>query len=164
MALIIEDGTGITNANAYIDVAFLDAWALARNYDLSAYDATKKEAAIQIASQDWVDLFHTFKGAALTTTQGLKMPTVDNSYTDKWRYVVAMAAWLQLRGLLIVDEAGLATTGTIESESSRLGPLSESITYARGTAQTYRRLTPALDAAIKPYLSLIGGFGSFRSW
>jgi hypothetical protein len=164
MALITEDGTGVTGANSYIDVAFLDAWALSRNYDLSAYDTVKKEAAIQIASQDWTDLFHSFKGDALTTTQGLKMPTVDTVYDDKWRNVIAMAVYLQLRGLLLVDETALAVTGTIESESKSLGPLSKSVAYAKGTAQTYRRLTPSLDAAINPYLSFAGGMGTLVRW
>jgi hypothetical protein len=164
MALITEDGTGVTGANSYIDVAFLDAWALSRNYSLVAYDTTQKEAAIQIASQDWTDLNHNFKGDALTTTQGLKMPTVDTVYDDKWRNVVAMAAYLQLRGLLLVDTAALSTAGTIESESSSLGPLSESITYAKGTAQTYSRVTTDLDKAIKPYLSFSGGIGSLVRW
>ena len=164
MALIVESGLGVTGANAYIDVAFLDAWALSRNYSLTAYDTTQKEAAIQIASQDWTDLFHTFRGEALTTTQGLKMPTVDTVYDDKWRNVVTMAVYLQLRGLLLVDEVSLSVTGTVESESKQLGPMSKSITYASGTAQTYRRLTPSLDAAIKPYLSLVGGMGSLVRW
>jgi hypothetical protein len=164
MALITEDGTGVTGANSYIDVAFLDAWALSRNYDLSAYDTVKKEAAIQIASQDWTDLFHSFKGDALTTTQGLKMPTVDTVYDDKWRNVVAMAVYMQLRGLLLVDTAALSTAGTIESEAKQLGPMSKSTTYAKGTAQTYSRNTTDLDKAIKPYLSFAGGMGTLVRW
>ncbi len=164
MALIVETGAGVTGANGYIDTAFLDSWAANRAYDLTAYDAAAKEAAIIIASNDWIDLNHTFKGEPLTDTQGLKMPTDATVYDDKWRSVVAMAAYMQLRGLLLVDTATLSTAGVIESESKKLATLSKSATYASGTSQTYKRLTVDLDTAIRHYLSVSTGSGSMVRW
>lgn len=164
MAFTVEDGTGITGANAYIATTFLDSWAASRAYDLSAYDAAAKEAAITISSSDWIDLYHNFKGEPLSATQGLKMPTNETVYDDKWRSLVANAAYMQLKGLLLVDESLISTSGTVESESKSLGPLSKSVAYAKGTAQTYRRKTPSLDAAIRTYLSFSDGLGTMRRW
>lgn len=164
MAFVLEDGTGITGANAYCDVAFLDAWAADRAYDLTAYDNAAKQAAIIIASKDWIDLYHGFRGEKLSDTQGLKMPTDETDYDDTWRDIAANAAYLQLKGLLLVDESSLSTSGIVDSESKKLASLSKSVTYAKGSAQTYRRKTPSLDAAIKPYLKVSGGMGSLLRW
>lgn len=162
--LTVENGTGITGANAYIDVAFIDSWSLTRAYDLSAYDTAAKEAAIAIASSDWIDLYHNFKGDQLSATQGLKMPTDETVYDDKWRSLVANAVYLQLKGLLLVDESAISVAGAVESESKALGPLSKSVSYAKGTAQTYKRKTPSLDAAIRHYLSFADGLGAAKRW
>ena len=164
MAFVLEDGTGVTGANAYCDVAFLDSWAADRSYDLTAYDTAAKESAIIIASKDWIDLYHNFKGEKLSAAQGLKMPTDENVYDDTWRAIAANAAYLQLKGLLLVDEGSISTSGIVESESKKLASLAKSVAYAKGTAQTYRRNTPSLDAAIKPYLKVGGGFGSLYRW
>jgi len=164
MAIVVEDGTGITGANAYVSTTYLDGWAADRGYSLAAYTTEQKEAAIIIASKDWIDLYHTFKGEKLSDAQGLKMPTTENDYDAAWKDMASNAAYMQLRGLLLVDEASLSTSGTIQSEAKQLGTLSKSVTYADGTAQTYRRKTPALDAAIRPYLLAGFGPGDVKRW
>ena len=44
MSLTVEDGTGLAAANCYISEAEIDAYALLRNIDLSAYSTAQKEA------------------------------------------------------------------------------------------------------------------------
>ena len=47
MALVVEDGTGITNANAYVSVAEADSYFQARNNaSWSARNTHDKEKAI----------------------------------------------------------------------------------------------------------------------
>ena len=37
MALIVEDGTGLSDANSYVSVAYADAYFIARNVTYSGY-------------------------------------------------------------------------------------------------------------------------------
>ena len=55
--MIVEDGTGVTGANALISVAEFDQLALDRNEDITAYDTSQKEGAIVIASVDYIDTY-----------------------------------------------------------------------------------------------------------
>lgn len=53
MALIVEDGTGLTNANAFISVAYFKAYCDARGHDYSAYSDTQIETGI-VRSTDFM--------------------------------------------------------------------------------------------------------------
>lgn len=67
MALVVEDGTGLATANAYISVAFADAHHLRFATETWAGAASAKEAAIQEATLFvdlcWAELFkgHRFR-------------------------------------------------------------------------------------------------------
>ncbi len=51
MTLVVEDGTGITNANAYVSVAAADSYFAARNNTVwSSKTTAEKEAAILYAT------------------------------------------------------------------------------------------------------------------
>ena len=75
MAFIVEDGTGIIDANAYIDLAFVSAYFLERN-DLvwSGTDAEKQ--AFIIKATDYIDLifWKRFLGTVFSESQALKFP------------------------------------------------------------------------------------------
>lgn len=72
MAFIVEDGSVVPGANAYITVAELDAYWASRNVTLSQTDP-EKEAAIVIATQ-YVDLNNTWKGSITMSDQSLDWP------------------------------------------------------------------------------------------
>lgn len=58
MALVVENGTVVTGANAYVDVAFADAYHSERCQTKWAGPTSKKEASIILATE-WLDLtFH----------------------------------------------------------------------------------------------------------
>lgn len=162
MAIVVEDGTGLSNAQCYCDVAYLDAYLTERNI-AHGHSATEKEAALVIAAKDWIDGFHTFRGEKIVETQALSFPTDEDGFPEAIKLANAKAAHLQLHGLLLVDTSLISTTGVIQSESSQLGQLSESITYKSGSAQIYGRILPKdLTNLLIPYLDTSGLMGAVK--
>lgn len=159
MAIVVETGAGLSNAQAYCDYNYLHAYLTERGITHSHSQASM-EAALVIAAKDWIDGYHTFIGEKLVSTQALQFP---RSFSDTETYpdpfpadiplANAKAAWMQLQGLLLVDQSTLSLSGAIIGESSSVGPLSESIQYDRGTSQMYARVLPKdLTNLLKPYL------------
>ena len=164
MAIVIEDGTGLSNAQAYDSVASLDAYLAERGLTTAATIA-QKESALVIAAKDWIDGRHVFAYDKLVPTQALKFPRDnDEGLPNDIKLANIKAAWLQLQGLLLVDLTSISTSGTVESESKSVGPLSKSVTFKDGSAQVYARILPAdLTNLLNPYLLAGGGMGrTFR--
>ena len=142
MALILEDGTGVTGANTYASVAELEAYADGE-LDLSTYTNTQKENALMIASRRWIDGEHQYLSDPLLKTQGLKFPTLDDAFPSDIKNAALLGAMFQIRGLLLPDYAAIELTGEIISESHNLGgKLQSSVTYAKGTSQRKQRILP----------------------
>lgn len=78
MAFIVEDGTGLANANSYTSVEFADAYFGDRgNDDWVALNQQRKEQAL-VNATDFIDVrFHNrFRGRAQFDSQALKFPRV----------------------------------------------------------------------------------------
>ncbi len=75
MAFIVEDGSVVTGANAYVTEAEGDDYFALHLYGTQWTDATsaKKKSAI-VMSTRMVDSSFTYKGNQFTTTQSLKWP------------------------------------------------------------------------------------------
>ncbi len=74
MALIVEDGTGKSGANAYIDTAFVDSYFVGER--LTAWqelDVSIREAAVINATR-YIDTAFAWKGRRKTLEQGLNWP------------------------------------------------------------------------------------------
>lgn len=130
---------------SYIDLAYLKQYALDRSVDLIAYSDDQLQSAIVVAA-DFFDAYYTFH------------PKLDSYATlpDNIQKASAEAAIMHLDGLLLVDNASLAS-GSVESESKTLeGVGSKSVTYAKGSQQTFKRNTPLIDLWLRPYLSQMG--------
>lgn len=161
MAIIVEDGTGLADAQAYIDEAYFTAYLTERNILDPSWTNVKIEGAIVAAAQDWIDGEHDFAGDQLTETQALKFPR------DEWAGVPedikkanAQAAHLQIKGLLLVDPSAFSVFGQVTSESKSVDTLSKSTSYESGTSQAYGRIIPKqLNNLLKPYLAISGGLG-----
>lgn len=159
MAIIKEDGTGLSNANVYADIADLDAYALLRNEDLTSYDTAQKEAALYVSAQDWIDGEHSFIGTKLNETQGLKMPTSEVTLPDSAIVNTnCLAAILQLKGLLF-EEVQANTAGQIKSKETGLSVMKKKIEYFQGT--TVKPDTSVISNMLLPYTS--GNVPSFSS-
>lgn len=87
MPLIVEDGTGRANADAYVSVAEADAYFTSRNTAWAAFSNDGREAAIRFATS-WIDdtYIGLWKGSRVVETQALAWPR-DNSpgYTLMWQ-------------------------------------------------------------------------------
>jgi hypothetical protein len=166
MAIIAENGTGLSSAQCYCDVAYLDAYLTERGITSTATTA-QKEAALVISAKDWIDGQHEFIGEKLVSTQSMKFPRSglpdDIEYPDEIKLANAKAGYLQLQGLLLVDSSLISTTGIVESESKGLGPLSKSVTYKSGSSQIYGRILPKdLTNLLIPYLDTSGLMGTVK--
>lgn len=73
MTLTVEDGTGLTNADAYAAVATVDAYATARGWADWTGTTAVKEAAIREATV-YLDQSYNWKGAIVAETQALAWP------------------------------------------------------------------------------------------
>ena len=70
--LVIEDGSGMSNSESYIDVTFADAYFLKRGITQWA-GLTNKESLI-IRAMDYIENNYTYQGTKLVSTQSLQFP------------------------------------------------------------------------------------------
>lgn len=162
MALVVEDGTGRSDAQSYIDVTYLDGYALLRGEDLTQYTDAQKEAAIYICANDFMDALHTFAGTVINNDQGLSLPTDEVDLTDirvsrDIKDSNANGAILQLKGALLVDTTAEDIAGDVQSLTSKVDVITDSVTYFKGTNRETKYSTPIIDRLLAPYLSGGGG-------
>jgi len=139
MALIVEDGTGLTDAESYISVANADAYHLAMgNTSWAALATLAKEQALRRATQH-LDTNYTFAGDRKTITQRLEWPRISGelyyayttfTYNYAWpvRCVQESCAELALRS----SSATLIPDETQGIKSEKIGPIT--VVYADGSS------------------------------
>lgn len=86
MAIVVETGAIVANANSYVSLADARAYALARGVTLSAVDATLEP--ILIKAMDYLESFDArFKGDRVERDQPLSWPRTDVVIEDwSWSY------------------------------------------------------------------------------
>lgn len=124
MALTVEDGTGLPNADSYLSVVAADGYHAAMgNTDWASAGTPGKEAALRRATQ-YLNTRYPWKGEPLTTTQALAWPRTSAQWPV--RRLQDATAELALRaaeqGSLYADEGAAAV------KSETVGPIS--VTYA----------------------------------
>ena len=79
MAIIIEDNSGLTDANSYTDVAYADSYFLDRNNITWSTLTTAQKEALLILGTDYIETtyYNSFKGVMLNNLQALQFPRVD---------------------------------------------------------------------------------------
>lgn len=74
MALIVEDGTGVPNADSYVSLSDATAYCAAMGHSAWATaSATDQESALRRATQ-YLDTRYRYAGNRITTTQALEWP------------------------------------------------------------------------------------------
>ena len=159
--MIIEDGTGIADANAFVTVAEFNTYATDRGIDPSDYDTEQIEGAIVVASYDFINFNYTFKGTPLTATQGMNIPTDLAPIDSIVKNATCAAALLHLKGRLFVDASEIDVSGGIKSTKDAVGSLLTEIEYKDNGGYTYKYPTSQIDAMLSVYT--IGGSGSAPS-
>jgi hypothetical protein len=158
MAFVVEDGTGLSTATAYVSVEEFEAYAADRGESLVAYTLQQKQSAIVVASIDYLDGYFTFKGVPLEDDQALSLPTDQVTVNAKIKQAACAAALLKLKGRLFVDPEEI-TRQIVAAESSSVGSLSESITYDGGSQYIDKYPTVQIDRLVIPYTVAQVGVG-----
>ena len=144
MALVVESGSGLVNAESYASVAEADAYLAAFRPSTAWTAATTdaKEQRLRQATQ-WLDNKFSWKGRKYTKEQALDWPRsyvqdsegfdldVNVIPTDLKRATIE-AAVRALAGELDPD----FTAGRISSLSESVGPISRSVSYIGGQEET----------------------------
>lgn len=143
MALVVEDGTGLTNADAYISVANADAYFTKRGITAwAALTNTNKEAGILYATA-YIDAAFNWPGYLKSQTQSLDWPR-SGAY-DAEKRLLDGSVPLKIKdatcelALVHATQESLNTTfdrgGMIKSET--VGPLSVEYESGAPSGKTY---------------------------
>lgn len=164
MAFVPEDGTGLPDANSYVEVAFADGYFTDRM--ISAWSSLSQDAkqAALIAATDYIDKRWGpyFKGCPLTEEQALFFPSdafLDSSGAGYIPEVLKKAtAEYALRASsaplapdIVQDPSGYQVSRRME----KVGPIEERTDFAfLGPGATRQLLTPypAADMLLRPLL------------
>lgn len=81
MALVVEDGTGLSNANTYVDVTYADTYFSTRG--ITAWASLTNKEALLIQATDYLEAVYSesWKGEKLLDTQSLSFPRVIDGVT-----------------------------------------------------------------------------------
>jgi hypothetical protein len=157
MAFVVEDGTGLANANSYVTVLeYIDYYA-----DRGIDKTSETDDQIQgylVQGTAFIDLTYTFCGDKLTTTQSLKFPRliddVDTLVPTQVKYATIImgdsVSTLPSGGSLYKDP-----NQNISRNKEKVGPIETDVTYTTGGDRTntsieswYPEVTQYLDAYI----------------
>ena len=79
MALVIENGQGLSNAESYVDVDYVDAYFLKRG--LTQWASLTNREQLIIRAMDYIENNYTYQGTKLISTQALQFPRLINGET-----------------------------------------------------------------------------------
>jgi len=157
MALIVEDGTGIADADAYVSTVAFKTYCDDRGLSYAGKSDTEIDQRIRLATE-YIDTINRYKGNRLKSTQSLQFPR-SNLYDwggdlalglpTKVKQACSELALRALTGELYQD---LARGGEVKSES--VGELS--VTYADG-APRGQFFTAAMNM-LQQYVRAKGAF------
>lgn len=169
MAFVVETGTGLATATAYVDVAYVDTYFADRANAAWAGTTAAKQAAI-IKATDYIDTrwgnFFLGRSEFPDTPQALCFPRL-NILNKDGRFVTGIPTNLKkataeyaLRALTItllpdptIDDSGRA----IASKSEKVGPIEQSTDYqVDEAAPIILRPYPAADRLLFDYISPSG--------
>lgn len=157
MANIVEDGTGLINANAYIDVAFADSYFADRN-DVEWSGTTIEKEAFILRATDYIELNFSdrFLGLKFSEAQALSFPRLaDDGLTAEviplnLKKACAEYAKIAKTSGLIINPA-LPTGGLNITELSQEvgGAIKKTVKYDTNQNAIIKRPYPTADLYLK---------------
>jgi hypothetical protein len=142
MAFTVQGSSPVDGANAYVTVAFFDAYHGDRGSDVSALSTTEKEQAI-VRATDYLDLRWQFIGERLTLQQTTAWPRRGAEDRDGFfrfdipieiQEACAEYALLSANGTDLNPIPDRDTTGQrVQQLSEKVGPISESRLFVAGS-------------------------------
>lgn len=168
MALIVEDGTGLANAESYVSVAavqtYLDAHyetTHAAHVAWTAASTTKKEIALRVATKQYLDVRYSFVGFRANEDQALQWPRSsaydrdgygieDNVVPQAVKDALCELALRYVQGDTLAPD--IDGTAPIEAESVQVGSIQISTDYAGAvpTTKTYTVVDGILGTVLVP--------------
>lgn len=178
MAFVVEDGTGVSNANSFTSVAYYRAYWTDRGKDVSAQTDDQIQGFL-IRATDYIEkkFGAQYQGSRATLTQALGLPR-DGIYLDgillsdeavpmlaqnatvEYAYRASLYAELAPDPPVPFDRESpsgdtVSGTGPVTQRSERVGPISESTSFADPTVASVNwkmASYPAADLLIAPLL------------
>lgn len=164
MALVVEDGTGLTNSTSYASLADIRAFATARGVTLSTDDTVLEPLVIK--AMDYIEAFRDrFKGDKANATQALQFPRSD-VYIDGVA-VEADAIPVDLTNALaqlvmVAVDTDLAPTGDGQVVvKEKIGPIETQ--YDTGGSDAPQPVIPSVSRWLEPLLGDVAGGGLILS-
>lgn len=155
MAITVEDGSGLSNAETYATVAALKAYCDGRGYSYGSSSDTVLEQKLRIAA-DYINAKWRFKGTRKVSSQAMEFPRTGCMDTSGYEVTGVPArvanACCELAYNAISESLfqNLDRGGKIASES--VGPIS--VSYAADAPA--EKLYAAAESFLKPYI-MAGG-------
>lgn len=165
MALIVEDGTGKTDAQSYVDLTYVNAYFAARAVGAWTGTDSAKEAAI-IRAMDYIETAWKFLGAKQYpgNPQALEWPRVGIydeqgaeivGIPERLKRAVAEYAVRALTSPLAPDPVN-NQTGQVKRKREKLGPIEEETEYT-GAPPANVVAYPAADILLRGLVVPRGG-------
>ena len=104
--MVVEDGTGLSNADSFVSVAYADTYFSTRG--VSAWASLTNKEALLIKATDYIEAVYSesWKGVTLNDTQSLSFPRIIDDatvYHDRLLKAVCELALKANDGDLLVD-------------------------------------------------------------
>jgi hypothetical protein len=168
MALIVEEGSGLDNANSFVDISFADEYTL--EYGPSTWvglpDPTKVTALLK-ATQYMEAMYRTrWVGTRLLGTQSLSWPRAYATESDGWEIPTNIVPLAVKQATVIMAIKSLTedilpdvteATGNITQTRVVVGPVEEEIHYSGGKTQL-----KSYTSVVNLVRSLLGGRTIYR--
>jgi hypothetical protein len=170
MALVVEDGTGLDDANSYVSVAaFKQYWDM-RGFDHSPYDTLQIEVAL-VRATDYHDVRwgEYLFGHRSTSEQTLQWPRRcvydDRGYSIegiplKLKNAICEYARIELEDPGALGRAPITNETGLDVKASKvvIGPIEESFEFQEGAiANDFAQSFPLADRLISCFLAVTGG-------
>lgn len=152
MPLVVEDGSGLPDAESYVSVADFDAHCAAWGYDIAGRTAAQKEAALRQATV-FIDTLGRYRSRRLSPAQALEFPRED---LTEWGghpapgvppRVRRACAELAFKALSAPLKPDVARGGRVLSES--VGPISVTFADDAPVGTTWRLAEDLLEPFLR---------------
>ncbi len=159
---VVEDGTGLSNANSYLSVAEADTYH--ENHSGSSAwcsaNQANKEKALRLATQYLdVQYCNRWKGYRANEGQALTWPRTyaydDDGYSydsneipQRLKNACAELALRVIQGDTLLDD--ISKPGTIKSKSVKVGPIEKTTEYMGGLSPVKKY--PLIEGQLKPII------------
>lgn len=134
MTIVVEDGTGLADAQSYVSIAYVDTYAAQRNNANWTGDNAKKEGAV-IAATQFLDATFKFNGSLSSTAQALSFPRTDiydkegrllSGVPERVKQACAELAMVAIVQSLITSPE----TAAVKRERSKVGDIEKEVEFA----------------------------------